>query len=232
MHLVDITDDQVRYPPNSTSKQASHQPIENQQSIPRIEIVHYPSTLAGAPVTNGAHQQAYYEAYHTMMGDTNDFYAPFHSKMDWEVVQWIKSHCLSITAMNELLAIDSVSLSCLLYILLLLIMFQLSNKLGLSFHNSRELHFIMDYHLPHRPPFESLDVKIGGDTVTVHVCNIISCIKALYGDAAFAPHLIFQPECHYEILGNQHCQLYHDMHTGDWWWEVQVCALDLFQMIG
>ena len=64
--------------------------------------------------------------------------------------------------------------------------------------------FIMDHKLPRQPPFKSLDVEIVGETVTVHVRNIISCIKVLYGDAAFAPHLIFRPECHYEILGD-HC---------------------------
>ena len=86
--LVNIADDQVPNPPNtiSPSEQASHQPNpENQQSIPHIEIVHFPLTSAGAPVINGAHQQAHYEAYHTRMGDANDSYVPFHSKMDWEV---------------------------------------------------------------------------------------------------------------------------------------------------
>ena len=229
--FVDIADDQVPHPSNPTisaSEQASHQPNpENQQSIPRIEIVHYPSTLAGAPVTDSAHQQAYYETYHTRMGDANDFYMPFHSKMDWEVARWVKSHCLSATATNELLAIDGVSFSCSLYILLSLIMFQLSDKLGLSFKNARELNSIMDYKLPRRPHFESYDIKMAGETVTVYARNIISCIKALYGDATFAPHLIFQPEHHYEILGDQRHRVYHDMHTGDWWWEVQVCDLSV-----
>ena len=61
--------------------------------------------------------------------------------------------------------------------------------------------------------------------MTVFTRNIISSIKALYGDAAFAAHLIFRPEHHYEVSGDQCCRLYHNMHTGDWWWEAQVHAM-------
>ena len=80
----------------------------------------------------------------------------------------------------------------------------------------------MDSKLPPQPPFQAHDVEIAGETVTVYSHNIISCIKALYGDATFTPHLIFRPERHFEILGNRRHQLYHDMYTSDWWWEEQV----------
>jgi len=37
----------------------------------------------------------------------------------------------------------------------------------------------------------------------------------------FAPYLIRAPEKHY---ADEECKmrLYHDMHTGDWWWSTQV----------
>ena len=104
-------------------------------------------------------------------------------------------------------------------------MCQLSEKLSLSYKNSRELNSILDSKLPCRPPFQSRDIEIAGETVTVYARNIISCIKALYGDAAFAPHLIFRPERHYEKFGTRRHRLYHDMHTGNWWWEIQVCTI-------
>ena len=61
--------------------------------------------------------------------------------------------------------------------------------------------------------------------MTVYARNIISCIKVLYGDGAFVPHLIFRPECHYEKVGAHRCRIYHDMHTSNWWWEIQVCMI-------
>ena len=102
------------------------------------------------------------------------------------------------------------------------ILYQLHGKLGLSYKNSRELNAIIDG-LPHRPLFRCKEIEIAGGIVTVYSRNIISCIRALYGDPAFAPHLIFKPERHYERSNNQRHRLYHDMHTGDWWWEAQVC---------
>ncbi|KAF8715292.1 hypothetical protein AX14_012641 [Amanita brunnescens Koide BX004] len=139
------------------------------------------------------------------MGNADNIYAPFCSKMDWEIARWAKVHGPSSTAVSELLAIDG-----------------LSKKLSLSYKNARELNVIFDSKLPRRPPFQSHSIEIAGETVMVYTRNIISCIKALYGDAAFAPHLIFRPERHYEKFGTRRCRLYHDMHTADWWWEIQT----------
>ena len=55
----------------------------------------------------------------------------------------------------------------------------------------------------------------------LYSCNVIECIKALYGDAKFASALVFKPEHHYESA-NKKQHIYHELHTGDWWWEVQV----------
>ena len=48
----------------------------------------------------------------------------------------------------------------------------------------------------------------------------MDCIKSLFGDAAFVEHLIFSPERHY-VDEDMTIRLYHDMHTGKWWWNTQ-----------
>ena len=174
---------------------------------------------------NAARQQAHYEAYQAKMSGADNCYALFRSKIDWEIAQWAKTHGPSSTAVTELLAIDKVRFSHSLSILHLPIMHQLSEKLSLSYKNAQELNSIFAHKLPRRPPFQSHHIEIAGETVTVFTRDIISCIKALYGDAAFAEHLIFRPEHHYEVSGTWCRRLYHDMHTSDWWWEVQVCAM-------
>ncbi|KAG1820104.1 hypothetical protein EV424DRAFT_1472488 [Suillus variegatus] len=75
-------------------------------------------------------------------------------------------------------------------------------KLGLSYKNSRELNKIIDKQLPGRPK------------------ECIECVKALYGDPDFADFLVFTPERHYADK-EQTVQLFHDMHTGKWWWNTQ-----------
>ena len=49
---------------------------------------------------------------------------------------------------------------------------------------------------------------------------MIACIKALFGDPAFAPFLVFAPEKHYTDETRTK-RMYHDIHTGRWWWSTQ-----------
>jgi hypothetical protein len=62
---------------------------------------------------------------------------------------------------------------------------------------------------------------VGGETFAMYSRDILECIKALYGDAEFAEHLLFKPERHYKHSDRKE-RVYHDMHTGEWWWQVQV----------
>ena len=80
---------------------------------------------------------------------------------------------------------------------------------------------MIDNGLPSRPPFHRYNLTVAGETVPIYMRGILECIQALYGDAEFAQHLIFKPERHY-TLEEPRQRLYHDMHTGCWWWEVQV----------
>jgi hypothetical protein len=99
---------------------------------------------------------------------------------------------------------------------------QLSETLDFSYKNVHELNNIIDTQIPARPSFQSHDVEIAGESVTMYSRNVVDCIKALYGDPKFADSMIFKPERHYD-QHNTHQQHYHDLHTGEWWWKTQVC---------
>jgi Plavaka transposase len=94
----------------------------------------------------------------------------------------------------------------------------------LSYKNSRELNKIIDHQLPGRPRFSRDTVVVAGETYELYSRDIIACIKALYGNPEFAPHLVFAPERHYAD-DDKTIRLYHEMHTGKWWWETQVKTL-------
>ena len=81
---------------------------------------------------------------------------------------------------------------------------------------------MIDKGLPGRPRFQSYDLKIGGETVTMYSRDILQCIRALYGNPEFAAQLIHKPERHDKQSGDQKTCVFHDMHTGSWWWEIQV----------
>jgi hypothetical protein len=55
----------------------------------------------------------------------------------------------------------------------------------------------------------------------VYYRDIIACIRTLFGDPDFASVLVFQPEKHY-VDEKKEERMYHDIHTGRWWWCTQV----------
>ncbi|KAI9433254.1 hypothetical protein H4582DRAFT_2061067 [Lactarius indigo] len=84
---------------------------------------------------------------------------------------------------------------------------------------------------PYAPFASSLDWQIAkwaklrgpSSTAFTEMMAIDGCIRALFGDPDLAPYLIFAPEKHY-IDDERTEQMYHDMHTGSWWWTTQAAV--------
>ena len=96
------------------------------------------------------------------------------------------------------------------------------NKLELSFSSTKELNYIIDNVLPGCPAFQCRELVIGGETLESYHCDILGCIQTIYGNPEFSQDLVVAPEQHYTDQGRTEC-IYSEMHTGDWWWAVQVC---------
>lgn len=94
-------------------------------------------------------------------------------------------------------------------------------RLELTYKTANELNKIIDQELPGHPPFKSQQLVIGGKSIQFHYCNIIPCIWALFGEPEFAGKLVFAPEKHYANHAKT-CRVFNEMHTGNWWWSVQV----------
>ncbi|KAJ6599450.1 hypothetical protein B0H10DRAFT_1959125 [Mycena sp. CBHHK59/15] len=136
-------------------------------------------------------------------GDPDNIWAPFASKLEWELARLAKLRGPGSTAFTDLLKITSIT-----------------ELLGLSYKNTRELNNIINKKLPGRPKFRCKEIIVAGEAYDVYFRDILECIKALYGDPEFAAHLKFAPERHYADKDEMIC-LYHDMHTGKWWWATQ-----------
>ena len=87
-----------------------------------------------------------------------------------------------------------------------------------------ELNKLIDEHIPGRPRFQRREVMVAGEAFEVYFRDVIECIRALYGDAEFARYIVLVPEQHYAD-DQLTIRLYHDMHTGTWWWDTQVWPL-------
>ena len=69
--------------------------------------------------------------------------------------------------------------------------------------------------------FHPSKVMVDGETFEFFHHNIITCITKIYVRHDLTPHLKFKPERHYTDT-DMTVRVYGDIHTGKWWWEIQV----------
>ncbi|KAJ3711133.1 hypothetical protein DFJ43DRAFT_1108174 [Lentinula guzmanii] len=181
-------------------------PRTDSGSLREPYICLYPDPRAGAPIASQdeiIHENLRYHS--NLEGIAQNPWAPFSSEIDWKIACWAKLRGPSSTALTELLAINGVC-----------------DKLGLSFHTTNELNAIIDSQLPSaRPRFKRQEVVVQGQAYEMYFRDILECVRSLFGDAEFAEYLKFVPEKHFESSTCEE-QLYHDMHTGSWWWSAQI----------
>ncbi|KAM5534937.1 hypothetical protein V8D89_011397 [Ganoderma adspersum] len=138
---------------------------------------------AGEPTLRPEILVSGYKEYTSKVSDSaNNPYAPFNSRLDWEIARWGKLHGPSSTSLTELLQIEGVT-----------------EALGLSFTSVKQLNAIVDEKIPLKCP--------------VFVRHQVSAQE-------HARYLVFIPECHYADEDHT-IHLYHDLHTGKWWWQMQ-----------
>ncbi|KAL0572117.1 hypothetical protein V5O48_009844 [Marasmius crinis-equi] len=164
-------------------------------------IVHF-GGQAGQPIADGSREDAD-TRYRRKLGGDSNIWHPFISQIDWEVARWAKLRGPGSNAFNEFLKIPGVV-----------------DALGLSFKTTQELNKIVDSELPGRPLFTRSEAMVADEPFEFYHRDILECIKALWGDPDFSAYLIMCPERHYtdDSLTKR---LFHNMHTGEWWWSTQ-----------
>ncbi|KAJ7738675.1 hypothetical protein DFH07DRAFT_870477 [Mycena maculata] len=172
-----------------------------------IVIEKFPGGLTGSPISNIPNTTSE-KAYESSLTDSNPSnpYAPFTSKMDWEVARWAKLRGAGSTAFTDLLNVEGVR-----------------NSLDLSYGNSVQLNKIIDEKLPGRPKFVRSEVIVDGEVFHLYSRDILECVRALWRDTEFAPYLFVAPERHY-MDKDKSIHMYHNMHTGKWWWSTQAAV--------
>ncbi|KXN87690.1 hypothetical protein AN958_08327 [Leucoagaricus sp. SymC.cos] len=121
------------------------------------------NSCAGLVVSQGQSQDDYYASSVYGSSQTmSNLWAPFASKMDWEVARWAKLHSSGSMAVSELLSIK-----------------ELQDKLNLSYKNVDKLNKIINTKLPQWPIFQCC---IASDILQMrrwkHRCIII-CIQVI-----------------------------------------------------
>ena len=102
---------------------------------------------------------------------------------------------------------------------------QVREQLGLSYGNVRALHQKVDSLPDHAGPWKVKTLSFPDrpdEKFLVHHRDIISAIRALWGDPSLAQHLVYRPK---KVFSDQDRKnrIYSEMWTGSWWHVVQVC---------
>ncbi|KAI0683898.1 hypothetical protein BC835DRAFT_1294737 [Cytidiella melzeri] len=188
-----------RDPPPNLQRHRLQRDEAERQLLHTPHVVQYPGG-AGKPIGTS---KTCNDVYATQVPTTQNIYAPFSSRIDWEIARWAKLRGPGSTALTELLRIPEVP-----------------DLLGLSFRTTDELNDIVDKRLPGRPRFARHEVLIGDEVCEIFYRDIIECIRSLFGDPDFGVYLVFAPEKHYTDAGKTK-RMFHDMQTGRWWWATQ-----------
>ncbi|KAL4066499.1 hypothetical protein J3A83DRAFT_4359966 [Scleroderma citrinum] len=125
----------------------------------------FPLQSAGLPIQN-LDTSAYHQ-YQDKLHNKMNMWAPFTSKIDFEVTQCARLCRPGSTALTELLEIDGL------------------NNIIDKRLPSKHAHF------------QQQEIVVGGESYDVYFHDVVQCIQALYGDPKFAQQLVYVPEHHY-----------------------------------
>lgn len=198
------------------SQDSGRQLIEEHLQHP-VVVDRFPGGLAGTAdpdIDSNAGYPGFKSRIPGIVNNSLNVFWPFGSRLEHDIAQWAKTRGVGSNAASDLLSIPGVQ-----------------ERLGLGFKNVRELNAIIDKQIPAtRPRFKRAQVCVADEGHTMFYRDVIQCIESLFGDPEFAPYLVFAPERHYADK-DRTIRLYHDMHTGKWWWETQVHIYDVFNYI-
>lgn len=62
-------------------------------------------------------------------------------------------------------------------------------------------------------------VVIWGEKISYYYRDPMVVVRYLQGQRAFRESLVYAPVVEHNEFGKR---MYGEMHTGDWWWEIQV----------
>ena len=165
-----------------------------------------PGSLAG--------KETHYEGSGEAVGDVNGFeqecdnlsedpWAPFTSAHGFKLASWFIQNKVSKSQIKE----------------------YFTNGLGNSALAAYNSMHTLENHLRILDPcsaylqwFEG-QVEDGSRTVPFFYRNVLDCVRYLLRQIAYRDDLVYAPRREYDHSGNT---IYAEMHTADWWWDVQV----------
>ena len=92
--------------------------------------------------------------------------------------------------------------------------------------------YMLENHLRSLDPYSHYlqwfegQVDDGRRSLPFFYCNILDCVRYLLRQIVYRDDFICTPRHEYDSAGQR---VYSEMHTADWWWDVQVQCPNLLQ---
>lgn len=137
-------------------------------------------------------------------------YFPFSCELDWKVANWFIKEDPGHNAFNRFLSIPGVV-----------------ERLGLSFKTVREIHEKVDNLPPKGGEWKAKVLKFADrpdEEFVVRFRDPIEVIKSLWRDPSLVHDFVYRPSKVF-MDSTKESQVFSEMWTGKWWWEVQVFFL-------
>ena len=106
--MVEVTHESQRPPATDGQTAQSTAQSGGRERDKAYEIEAFPLSTAGMPMQSNAPTATDYGIYKQNIASDN-IYAPFASKLDWEIARWAKAHGTTSAAVSELLKIPGVN---------------------------------------------------------------------------------------------------------------------------
>jgi len=134
---------------------------------------------------------------------TDDPWSPFSSENDFNLASWFVRIKVAKSQINAYFA-DG-----------------LGGTDSRSFQSAYTLRQHLDILDPFRPYLVSPEASIDGGRhgTTFYYRNIIDCVRYLIRQVVYSSEMVYARIREYDSRGER---LYSEMHTADWWWDMQV----------
>jgi len=159
-------------------------------------------------------KQIHYEGAGQVIGDINRFaheysnlchdpWGPFNSEQGLKLASWFIEERLSKSRITHYFSSGLGD----------------AESVGYSSMHTLENHLrLLDPYCQYLQWFEG-QVEDGQRTLPLFYRNVLGCIRYLLRQIAYRDNLVYAPRHEYDSTGQR---IYAEMHTADWWWDVQV----------
>jgi len=140
---------------------------------------------------------------HEYINLCNNPWAPFNSEQGFKLASWFIERKVSKSRINQYFSSGLGD----------------AELVGYSSMQTLENHFLLlDLYSQYLQWFEG-QVEDGQRTLPFFYHNVLGCVRYLLRQIAYRDDFVYAARNEYDSTGQR---IYAEMHTADWWWDVQV----------